>query len=301
MLFAFPPVACEVLILAWRLVTVRKLQTIRLNVDWAEWRALLREAAPLAVGAIMVSFSYRLDSVMLSKLDTFTAVGVYGVAYKFVDVVHYLPAALMPPLLAILVRAWPQDPRTFTDNFRRAFTAITWVGTLVAVEFAVFARPVISLLYGNEYADGADAARIVVGAECIAAFTALALTALVAMGRNRLYLVAAVAGLVVNVALNLWLIPTHSYEGAAMATLVTNALVLVLIWVPLSRLGAVGPLPLQSLALAVLAGGIATGAALGTWTVLPWPVASAAAAAAFAAVTGTAFTRRAAHPAQHSI
>ncbi|MDQ3980841.1 MAG: flippase [Actinomycetota bacterium] len=289
-LFAVPPVVCELLILAWRLVTVRKLQPIRLNVDWAEWRALLREAAPLAAGAVMVSFSYRVDSVMLSKLDTFTAVGVYGVAYKFVDIVHYLPSALMPPLLAVLVRAWPDDARAFADTFRRAFTALALVGTLVAVEFAVFARPVISLLYGSEYAEGAHAARMVVGAECVAAFTSLALTALVAMGRNRLYPIAAVVGLVVNIALNLWLIPNHSYEGAAAATLVTNALIVVVMWLPLSRLDAVRPLPLQSLVLAAGGGAIAITVATGTRAFLPWPLAATAAAAAFAAFTAVAMT-----------
>jgi O-antigen/teichoic acid export membrane protein len=264
-------------------------------VDWPEWRALLREAAPLAAGAVMVSFYYRLDSVMLSKLDTFTAVGVYGVAYKFVDIVHYLPSALMPPLLAILVRAWPHDAADFADNFRRAFTVLALVGAFVAAEFAVFARPVISLLYGNEYAQGAQAARIVVGAECLAAFTSLAMTAMVAMGRNRLYPVAAVVGLVVNVALNLWLIPVRSYEGAALATLVTNALVVVVMWVPLWRLGTVRPLPLRSLGVAVVGGAVAVAVAVGTWSVMPWPVAAMAAAAAFAASAGagqTLFRRR---------
>ncbi|MGH2351456.1 MAG: flippase [Chloroflexota bacterium] len=290
-LFAVPPVACEVIILVWRLVTVRKLQTIRLNVDWPEWRALLREAAPLAAGAVMVSFSYRLDSVMLSKLDTFTAVGVYGVAYKFVDIVHYLPSALMPPLLAVLVRAWPDDPRTFAHNFRRAFTVLAFAGVFVAVQFAVFARPLISLLYGSEYAVGAQAARIVVGAECLAAFTALAMTGLVAMGRNRLYPTAAVVGLVVNVALNLWLIPARSYEGAALATLASGALVIVVIWIPLSRLGAVGPVPLRNLAQAVAGGGVSVLTAVAVWSILPWPVAAAAAAAGFAAFTAAARMR----------
>ena len=287
-LFAVPAIAGEVIILVWRLVTVRKLQTIRLNVDWPEWRALLREAAPLAAGAVMVSFSYRLDSVMLSKLDTFTAVGVYGVAYKFVDIVHYLPAAVMPPLLAVLVRAWPDDPRAFAENFRRAFTGLAFVGVLVAVEFALFARPLISLLYGSQYAEGAHAARIVVAAECLAAFTSLALTALVAVGRNRLYPMAAVIGLVTNVGLNLWLIPSRSYEGAAIATLATSALVVVVIWAPLSRLGAVRPLPIRNLVVAVVGGGTAVGAGLAAQTVLPWPVATMAAAGAFAAVTAVA-------------
>lgn len=289
-LFAVPAVAGEVIILAWRLATVRQLQNIRLNVDWQQWRALLREAAPLAAGAVMVSFYYRLDSVMLSKLDTFTAVGVYGVAYKFVDIVHYLPAALMPVLLAVLVRAWPDDPRAFAENFRRAFTVLALVGALVAVEFSLFARPVISLLYGNQYVEGAHAARIVVGAECLAAFTYLALAALVAMGRNRLYPIAAVVGLICNVVLNLWLIPTRSYEGAALATLITNAVVVVIIWVPLSRLRAVRPLPLRSLTLAVLGGTVAVGAGVGTWRAMPWPVAAIVAAAAFAAFTGVALS-----------
>jgi len=289
-LFTVPVVACEVIILAWRLSAVRKLQSIRVNVDWPEWRGLLREAAPLAAGAVMVSFYYRLDSVMLSKLDTFTSVGVYGVAYKFVDIVHYLPSALMPPLLAVLVRAWPDDPRIFADNFRRAFTGLALVGSFVAAEFAVFARPVISLLYGSEYAEGAHAARIVVGAECLAAFTSLAMTAMVAMGRNRLYPMAAVVGLVVNVTLNLWLIPARSYEGAALATLVTNAVVVVVIWVPLWRLGTVRPLPLRNLALAVAGGAVAAVVAVGTWSVMPWPVAAAVAASAFVAFTGVTRT-----------
>lgn len=295
-LFALPVIAGEVIILVWRLAVVRKLQTIRLNVDWPEWRMLLREAAPLAAGAVMVSFYYRLDSVMLSKLDTFTAVGIYGVAYKFVDIVHYLPSALMPPLLAVLVRAWPDDPRAFAENFRRAFTALALAGAFVSVEFALFARPIISLLYGSEYAQGAHAARIVVAAECLAAFTSLALTAMVAVGRNRLYPIAAVLGLVINVALNLWLIPARSYEGAALATLVTNAVVVLVIWVPLARLGAVRPLPLRNLVLALLGGAVAVGAAVGSRTVLPWPMAALAAAVAFATFTGVglAIGRRAA-------
>jgi len=287
-LFAVPAVAGEVIILAWKLATVGKLQTIRLTVDWPQWRLLLREAAPLAAGAVMVSFYYRLDSVMLSKLDTFTAVGVYGVAYKFVDIVNYLPSALMPPLLAVLVPAWPDDPRAFVDNFRRAFTALALVAALVAVEFAVFARPLIALLYGSQYAEGAQAARIVVGAECLGAFTSLALTAMVAMGRNRLYPMAAVVGLVTNVALNLWLIPARSYEGAALATLATNALVVVTLWVSLYRLGAVRPLPIRGLVLALLGGAVALVAATATWTVMPWPVAAVAGAAAFAALAGVA-------------
>ena len=118
--FALPAVIGEVVIFVWKLIRVRRIQRIRLNIDWATWKSLLGEAAPLAAGTVMATFYYRVDSVMLSRLDTFASVGIYNVAYKFVDLVQYLPTALMVPVLALFVRSWPGDMPTFSETFRRS-------------------------------------------------------------------------------------------------------------------------------------------------------------------------------------
>ncbi|MDQ4068432.1 MAG: oligosaccharide flippase family protein, partial [Actinomycetota bacterium] len=68
--FAIPAVAGEAVIFAWKLARVRHIQPIILNVDWSAWKQLLAEAAPLAAGSIMATLYYRVDSVMLSKLDS---------------------------------------------------------------------------------------------------------------------------------------------------------------------------------------------------------------------------------------
>jgi O-antigen/teichoic acid export membrane protein len=283
-LLTVPAVVCEVVILVWKVRRARRVQPIRLNVDVATWWALLKEAAPLAAGVVLATLYFRVDAIMLSKLDDFTAVGIYGVAYKFVELFHYLPTAMMVPLLALLVRAWPDDLETFADTFRRALTLLVVAGTLVAVEFAVFARPAITLLYGREYAVGADAARLVVAAECLSAFGRLAFTVLVATGRYRLYPLAALAGLAINVLLNLWLIPAHSYVGAALATVVTELLVVGIVLAPVSRMDALRPLPLGMVALAVAAGALCAAVAvvLGGW--VPWPVAAAVSGLLYLAV-----------------
>jgi O-antigen/teichoic acid export membrane protein len=160
-------------------------------------------------------------------------------------------------------------------------TLLLLVGVLVAVEFALFARPVIAALYGDRYAQGAAAARLVVVAECIGAHGRLAFTALVAMGRHRLYPLATLTGLLVNVGLNLWLIPAYSYWGAAIATLVTEVLVVAVLWVPMARLDVLRPFPRRPFWGAALAGGAA--AAVGAWagSVGPWPVAAVAVAATY--------------------
>ena len=279
--FAIPAVVGEVVILAWRLARVRRIQRIRLNVDWSAWKQLLAEAAPLAAGSIMATLYYRVDSVMLSKLDTFSSVGIYNVAYKFVDLVHYLPKALMVPVLAILVRSWPDDLHRFSETFRRAFMILVLSGILVAVEFVVFADPLITLLYGTRYSEASGAGRVVVAAECIGGLGMLALTALVAMGRNRLYPLVALAGLAVNVSLNLVLIPRASYFGAAAATLVTEVLIVAMLMIPVARMEALRPLPLRAVGYALLAGSVSALVAAVVAQAVPWPLAALVAAVVF--------------------
>ena len=284
-LFALPAVLFEVVAITWKAVLVRRVQPIRLNVDFVAWRQLLRLAGPLAIGLVLTDAYYRIDTVILSKLSTFSAVGVYGVMYKFVDIVHFLPSALNVTALPLLARTWGGDGRDFRDVFRRSVSLTLITSALIAVEFALFARPIISLLYGARYADGAWAGRLVVAAECLNAFSMLAATVLLTMGRTRIYSVAALVGLLLNVGLNLWLIPDHSYNGAAAATLATAVLVVVVMWIPLLRDPRLRPLPVRAASVALLAAAGAAAAGTLAMRVLPWPAAVVVSLLAFAAVT----------------
>lgn len=283
LLFTIPAVVGEVVIIGWHWRWGRRLLDLRYRLLWGAWGRLFREAVPLAIGGALATAYYRIDSVMLSKLDTFSSVGIYGVAYKFVDVVHFVSTAMMIATLPMLVRAWPDHPERFHDGFRRAFTILMLAAVLVVVEFVLFAEPVIGALYGSAYRAGAGATRIVVAAEGIAFFGSLAFTALVAAGRHRLYPVATFVGVALNVGLNLWLIPAWSYQGAAVTTLVTEVVVVGLLWLILVRQPGLRPSRLAPAARAVPCGAVAAlvGALLAR--LVPWPLAAAGTALVFLA------------------
>ncbi|MBW3555308.1 MAG: oligosaccharide flippase family protein [Actinobacteria bacterium] len=288
LLFTIPAVVGEVVIIAWHWRCARRLLALRYRLLWGAWAGLFREAVPLAIGGAMATAYYRIDSVMLSKLDTFAAVGVYGVAYKFVDVVHFVSTAVMIATLPVLVRAWPEQPEAFRDGFRRAFTILMLAAVLVVAEFLLFAEPVIATLYGPEYRAGADATRVVVAAECIAFFGSLAFTALVAAGRHRLYPFATFVGVVLNVGLNLWLIRAWSYQGAAITTLVTEVVVVGLLWAILLRQPGLRPSRLGRAARALPCGVAAVLAGALLDRLLPWPLAAVGTAVVFVAVVEVA-------------
>lgn len=278
-----PAVAFEVVALVYKLRHLPEGIRPRYRVDWPLWKRLLREAVPLAVGTILGSAFNRIDVVMLSRLDTFTATGIYSIAYKFADVVQFVAIALTTAALPALVSARPAQPVTFHRTFSKTFLLSFVAGALIIAEFVLFARPVITALYGHRYGVGANATKLVVVGEVAHFFSALAFVTLIAAGRNRLYPIVALGGLALNVGLNLWLIPAHSFGGAAIATLVTEAAVAGVLLTLTLRVEGTRPLPLAAAARGLIAMVVAVAVGAGVHRIAAWPLAAGATAAAFLA------------------
>ena len=96
----------------WLVLVMGRTVRVRIRVEWVRWWLWLKEAAPLALGAALDTVYFRIDIVMLSLLDTYRAVGVYSVGYKFSDLLGALPLAVVTPALTMLVAAWPDDPES---------------------------------------------------------------------------------------------------------------------------------------------------------------------------------------------
>ncbi len=284
LLFVVPAIAFDIIAGVWQLRRVRRLLRLRYRVDLKAWRVILVQAAPLAVAGAMTAVAQRLDVVLMSKLDTFEAVGVIAVADKFVNLVDFFPLALAPPLLTLLVRSWPDDVDRFYATLRQGMLLMALAAGTVLVSFLPVAGDVIALLYGEQYRDAEDVARLRVAAACLGFFPLVVFEALVAMGRNRTYVYLGLVNLVTVTVASLLLIPRLSALGAAAARVVTGVvLLLALFLLAKSRLHerlvhrwrTLGALACGSLGLAV---GFAV-----VEHALPWPVASAGGAVVYLA------------------
>ena len=114
-------------------------------------------------------------------------------------------------------------------------------------------------------------ARLLVVGQGLHFFTLLAFTTLVAVKRNRLYPIAMLLGVVVNIGLNLILIPEYGYMGSGWATVVTEVLVLVALGAGVARIPGLRPFPWMP-TVKTLGAGVVTG--LAGWAMLdvvPWP------------------------------
>ncbi|MEO9324220.1 flippase [Nocardioides sp. C4-1] len=281
LLFCIPAVLCQVVILAWKIPAAHRLVPIRLRVDRALWWRMLREALPLTVGLGLATIYYRVDAIMLSQLDDFDAVGIYGVSYKFIDIVQSVAVAVTVPLLTVLVTTWPGDLAGFRAAVRRSTMLLGLLGGTAIVGLVGFAEPLTSVLYGEHYAVGANATKVLAVAIGLALLTSLAITCLVAIERHRGYPLVMLAGLVLNLGLNIALIPAYSYRGAAVATLISEVVVLTMLCVLLLRVRELRPWGLGRFLVVPVAIGAGVGVGIGADLVLPWVLAATLAVAAF--------------------
>lgn len=300
LVFVIAPVVNEAFKLAVRGFGIRKadlgLRPSR-HIDVHRWKPMLVEAVPLAIGFALTIAMMKIDMVMLSLLDTFEAVGMYSIGYKFSDMIDTIALAAVAPVSTLLVAAWPGKLDEFRARTRSAAALFALAGGVCVVAFWPSAEPLIRLLYGERFAPSAGAARLLVVGAALMALILLGIFLLASAGMQRRYPLVAVFGLVLNVVLNLVLIPRLSYDGSAIATVITWAVTAVLLWIVIARAMPVkGLLPLRSLSvLGALTAALSAGGGYVVGQVpAAWPAVSVGAVlllVGIAAVTGLAGVR----------
>lgn len=216
------PIAASLLVLP---ALARFLRGQRLSLgfafDRATWRSVAVASAPLALVAVLGVLNYRMDVVVLAALADDHAVGIYGVAARFVDAILPLGSFLVAALFPLLARAAAGG-----QGVRRHVQAGLDTFALVAPPAALGAYLLVPFLVrsiaGAEYAAAALPLRILVLSLPFTFAAMLCISALLAADRHRDVWRLAAAGVAANLALNVLLVPRYTYMGSAVATLVTE-------------------------------------------------------------------------------
>ena len=196
-----------------------------LRVDLLRLPPLLREALPVGLTSIVVIAYLRLDSVLLGILGTSEDVGFYGAASRPVEYLILALAVLVNVMFPLLARWYGVDPRRFAALYAHGASALLAVSVPIAVTVLVFAGEVVTLLYPSDFAPSAAILRLLVGSVVFTVLGAWAGFALLSAGRQRIVLACNAGALILNVVMNLALIPPAGYMGAAAAALVTSIVV----------------------------------------------------------------------------
>jgi O-antigen/teichoic acid export membrane protein len=192
------------------------------------WGPMLRIGAVLGAAGILVTAYVRLDQILVFVFAGSRQAGLYAAAYRILDQAQFVPGSVMATLFPLIASAYPADlPRV--RRLLQTSAEYLAMGSLGALAFTVVAaKPIMVLLFGASFAPAAKALPVLMGAFVSISFGYLAGNMVVILGLQRRYFAYAALGLIVNVLLNVALIPPYGFEAAAWVTLVTEVTVMTL-------------------------------------------------------------------------
>ena len=215
--------------------------------DWRpqpeRWRSMTRAAMPLGLSAIFGVIYWQTDIALLARFEPQAIVGQYGAAYRILDAVNILPVLLTTVIGPVLARSVVEGAAVLQRRFGVAAHLMSLVALPLSLLGMLTAWRVLPLLPGfGEYGQGGVVLSILSPAIGAVFVAMLVQSVLISGHRQRTLLWISALGALLNVGLNLALIPAFSLYGAAAATTATEAVVLWLSFAAIRRhLGVTWP------------------------------------------------------------
>lgn len=186
---------------------------------------VLKQSFPYALLILLMMMYTRIDAVMIERLmvNGDEAAGIYAQGFRYLDAVNMfamLFAGILLPIFARLLR----QKESVNEITSLAFRLLFGVSVLVGITCFFFQKELIELRYENTV----PAASVSFGL-LILSFIPISMnyvfgTLLTANGNLKQLNQMALAGVVLNVVLNYFLIRGYGIVGAAYATLITQML-----------------------------------------------------------------------------
>ncbi len=193
-------------------------------------RGLLGACLPIALTTLGACVFRRVDQVILHRLVEAKSVGGYAAAANLVELFNILPTAVMTSLFPLLVKS-QNSPEEFNHYIVEATRYLLVAAFGACLVISLFGKQIMTALFGASFSGAGELAAILVWSE-IASFVAVVMTnVILAKGLQRFLPVATVVGAVMNLGLNLFLIPRKGAVGAAWATVISYSVVSVVLFI----------------------------------------------------------------------
>ncbi len=206
----------------------RRYAAFHLRFDFSYWKTFLSESWPMGMTAIITFTYFKLDTILLSVLQSNAHVGIYNVAYKVIENLIFFPAMLAGLILPLLSRYIFTERAHFEEIANKTFKVFIIIVTPIIIGTWFLASDIIRIVSGTGFSESAPVLRILIFALGFIFFGHyFNMLLIVSNAQKKLMQTLAIAALF-NIILNAFLIPRFSYMGAASTSLATEMLVVFL-------------------------------------------------------------------------
>ncbi|MBQ7862549.1 MAG: flippase [Clostridia bacterium] len=201
----------------------------RLHFSFERAKALFSKSRYYIVSSMMVTIFAQTDRIMLKLMINEEAVGYYSAAVTVAGMTSFVFAALIDSFRPEILECKKKSSPEYEANLKKLYAVIIYLSFIQSIAVTVFAELIVNIMYSSAFSASVPALRIIVWYTTFSYLGAVRNIWILAEGKQKYLWIINLSGAIMNVALNLILIPRFGINGAAAASLVTQIFTNVII------------------------------------------------------------------------
>lgn len=207
------------------LILASRVKKISLKWDPKFFMVIIKKSYPFAILILLMNFCYRIDSVMLERLldNGAEQAGIYAQAFRLLDasiMIAYLFSGLLLPMFSHMIK----HKKPIEELTELSFSFIAVPAIIVMACGVFYSEELMGLLYHAHIKESAKVFRLIINSFLAISSVYIFGTLLTANGNLKQLNIVALSGMLLNILMNLILIPRYQATGAAIASLLTQFL-----------------------------------------------------------------------------
>ena len=211
------------------LVIYRRKGSGKLTFSWKLFRKMFTRSKYYIISNLMITVYAQTDRIMLKILIDEVAVGYYSAAVTCAGMAGFVFEAIINSAQPVIFESARRGVAVQERAISVLYSAVIYLSLALCVVITAFAPLIIHILYGDQYGPAVAALRIIVWYTTFAYLGAVRDTWILTQWKQKYLLLINIIGAGTNVTLNLVLIPVLGINGAALASLVTQIFINVVL------------------------------------------------------------------------
>ncbi len=185
-------------------------------------KPLLKSSWPMVLSALAIVLYMRVDQIMIKSMLGVYDLGLYSAATRIYEGWIMIFSIISASLLPVLVKLKASTPEQYEKKLSQMFSFMFWSAAVGAIFSTLFGYEIIFLAFGAEFVEPKTVFVfvIIMWSASFAAIGSLTARYLTVEGMEKKIAFRTFIALVINIILNMLLIPQYGIEGAAISTLI---------------------------------------------------------------------------------
>jgi O-antigen/teichoic acid export membrane protein len=219
-------------LLAWAKITRFSVST-----NFIAIMSFLKSSWPFLLSFLFMSIYYATGTAMLTWMTNYAIVGWYGASYRLVNNLSFIPLIVVTALFPTMAKFHIEDKKMLQVLYQKAFNYLAIIAIPLAIGVTLLAGKIVMTIYGPQYVHSIPVLRLLIWAEVFIFFNYVMGYLLNATDKQLWFTITTGAYLILNAALNFFLIPLFQQNAAAATSIAAQLFGFVLLFYYCSRSG----------------------------------------------------------------